>query len=201
MAFQAVPRGIKIEMNQQQGGIPVVNIHYVQMATTVTDSDLENVAVAMDEWWTDAGRNLHSTSLELLNVTCTDVSIAAGHQFIKSDITDPSGTVSGAATAANGAAVISWRTANTGRSFRGRTYIGGLSNANLVDAHTLDSTMVTALANAAADLIDVLAAVSATLVVVSRFAAGVARVTALATEIINIIVDSKIDSQRRRTAN
>lgn len=201
MPFQTVPRGIKIELNALQNLIPVVNIHYVQMATAVAEGDLEDVAAATAVWYDEDGRNLHHTSYVLQNITCTDVSVESGAQFILTTIANPGGTVAGAATAANAAAVISWRTANTGRSFRGRTFIGGLANANLVTAQTLDSTMVTALGAAAASLIDTLEAIGATLVVVSRFTAGVLRVTALATEIISIIVDNKVDSQRRRTAN
>jgi len=37
--------------------------------------------------------------------------------------------------------------------------------------------------------------------VLSRYAAGVLRVTGLLTEIISVIVDTKVDSQRNRTAN
>jgi len=201
MAYQAVPRGIKVELNALQNLVPVVNIHYVQMGTAVTDTDLESVADAVAVWYDENGRNLHHTSYVLQNITCTDVSVEAGHQFILTSIANPAGTVTGTAAAANAAAAISWRTANTGRSYRGRTYIGGLAAANLSNAQTLDSTMVTALGTAAAALIDDLEAIGATLVIVSRFAAGVARVIAVATEVINIIIDAKVDSQRRRTAN
>jgi len=51
------------------------------------------------------------------------------------------------------------------------------------------------------DFITALDALNMTLVVVSNFAAGVVRVVALATEILSVITDTKIDSQRRRTAN
>jgi hypothetical protein len=56
-------------------------------------------------------------------------------------------------------------------------------------------------ATAFSALLSGLAAVGQTLVVVSRFADKVARVTALVTEIVALIVNTKIDSQRRRTAN
>jgi hypothetical protein len=51
------------------------------------------------------------------------------------------------------------------------------------------------------DFIDQLLTIGKVLVVVSRFADKVARTVALTTDIIGLITDTKIDSQRRRTAN
>jgi len=201
MPFQALANGIKIEFNAMQNGVPVVNIHNVISPTGVDDSVLEDCALAMDEWWTDDGRALHHSTYVLQNITLTDISVENGHQLIFTSITNPAGTGTGAAAAANAAVVVSWRTANTGRSFRGRTYVGGLANSTLVNAQTIETAAQTAIITAYAGLLAALEAINLTLVVVSRFAAGVARVAALGTEIISIIVDTKVDSQRRRTAN
>jgi hypothetical protein len=201
MAFQPVTHGIKIEMNATQNSIPVVNVWYVQMASTVTDADLENVADAVYAWYgASLQAGLHQ-SYVLDSIITTDVSTASGHQFNLPVTSGGGGGDTGDPAAANAAVCISWRTANTGRSFRGRTFIGGLPQGALIDAQHIATGSVSYYATAAQDLIDALLAVNAVLVVVSRFAAGVARITALATEIISIIVDNKVDSQRRRTAN
>jgi hypothetical protein len=103
--------------------------------------------------------------------------------------------------AANAAMCISLRTNFTGRSFRGRFYLGGIDATNQLNAQNFTTAGAAAFAGVMEDFIDALAAINQTLVVVSNYAAGVVRVVALATEIISVIVDTKIDSQRRRTAN
>lgn len=103
--------------------------------------------------------------------------------------------------AANAAMCVSLRTSFTGRSFRGRMFIGGLGQAGLQDAQNFTPTYVAAVAGVVEDFITALNTINQTLVVVSNYALGVVRVIALATEIISIIVDTKVDSQRRRTAN
>lgn len=201
MVFQPVPRGIKIELNAVQNTVPIVNVLHVQMATAVTPTMLEDIAAATAVWYDELLREQLHSSYVLENITTTDISVENGQQYILTTIANPAGAVSGAAAAANAAACISWRTAYTGRSFRGRTYIGGLPQVYLSTAQSLSVSAQEAFGVVAAGLIDTLEAIGATLVVVSRIAAGVQRVTALATQIISIIVDQKVDSQRRRTAN
>jgi len=111
------------------------------------------------------------------------------------------GLVSGSPAAANAAACVSLRTAYTGRSFRGRFYVGGLPQAAFGNAHLIDSGTAAALSGYFEDFITGLNTINKTLVVVSNYAAGVVRLIALATEVNAVITDTKIDSQRRRTAN
>jgi len=200
MASQLVPNGIKVEMNGSQNGIPVVNRFYVTMSAAPSSADLDDVIIATLAFWNDLKASIHNTYV-LNNITATDVHVANGTQTILPLTTGNVGSAGGDAAAANAAACISLRTNFTGRSFRGRMYIGGLPNAALQNAQNLTTTAAAAYAGYMSDFIDALNAINMTLVVVSRFAAGVARVVNLATEIISIIVDTKVDSQRRRTAN
>jgi hypothetical protein len=103
--------------------------------------------------------------------------------------------------AANAAMCVSLRTNYTGRSFRGRFYVGGIGAAAQVSAQNFNTGAAAAVAGYFEDFLDALEAISMHLVVVSNFASGVVRIVALATQIISVIVDTKIDSQRRRTAN
>jgi hypothetical protein len=52
-----------------------------------------------------------------------------------------------------------------------------------------------------AALISAISGLGFKLVVLSRWLNKVLRVVALATEIVSVVVDNKIDSQRKRTAN
>lgn len=200
MALGIVPNGIKVEMNYTQNAVPIVNRFYVTKTAAPTSGDLDDAIIATLAFFNDIKVLLHP-SMVLQNITATDVHVANGTQTILPLTTANVGTSSGSAAASNAAQVISLRTSFTGRSFRGRFYQGGFSNNNLADAQNWGTSQTGVLAGFFEDFITALGAVNQTLVVVSNYAAGVVRVVALATEIISLIVDTKVDSQRRRTAN
>jgi len=200
MTLGIVPNGIKVEWNAVQNTIPVVNRVFITQAGSVGSGDLDDVIVEALAYFNSIKGALHPSYI-LQNITATDVSVANGIQTILPLTTSNVGTASGDALAANAAMCISLRTNYTGRSFRGRFYVGGLAQSNLDTAQTFDSSAAAGIASLFMDFIDALTAINKTLVVVSNYAAGVVRVVALATEIISIIVDTKVDSQRRRTAN
>jgi len=200
MASDVVPHGIKIEWNYVQNNIPVVNRVYTVVAGSPTTTNLEQAIVEAHAFYLDI-QGLQHPTLILQNITATDVHVANGTQTVLPLTTSNVGTGTGSAVAANAAVVISLRTNFTGRSFRGRFYAGALCDSNMANAQNIITSAATFYAGAMEDFIDALNTINMTLVVVSRFAAGVARVVNLATEIISVIVDTKIDSQRRRTAN
>jgi len=195
-----VPNGIKLEWNATQNGIPIVNRMYVTKTSAPTSADLDDAITAALSFFNGLKPVLHP-SYVLQNITATDVHVANGTQVVLPVTTANVGTGTGAAMPANAAVVISLRTSFIGRSFRGRFYAGALCGSNMSDAQNIITSAASFYAGAMEDFIDALNAINMTLVVVSRFAAGVARVVNLATEIISVIVDTKIDSQRRRTAN
>lgn len=200
MASDVVPNGIKIEWNYVQNGIPVVNRVYVTKTSAPGSGDLDDAAIAATAFYNDLKALQHPT-LTLTNITVTDVHVANGLQLVVPFTTDNVGTAAGTAAAANAAQVISLRTAQIGRAYRGRFYAGGLSNGNLQDSQNWGTAQATTLAGYFEDFIDALNGINMTLVVVSRFLNGVQRAVAVATEVIALIVDTKVDSQRRRTAN
>jgi len=200
MTLGVVPNGIKIEWNYTQNGIPIVNRMFVTKTTAPSSADLDDAIIAATDFYNDL-KTLQDDTCVLNNITATDVSVLNGTQTILPFTTGNTGTLSGVATAANAAMCASLRTNFTGRSFRGRFYLGGLGAGTVQDAQNFTTTSAAQLGGFIADFITALNAINQTLVVVSNYAAGVIRVVALATEIISIIVDTKIDSQRRRTAN
>lgn len=200
MALGIVPNGIKIELNAIQNGIPVVNRFYVTQTGTVGSADLDDTIAAALGLFNDLRVRQHQ-SYVLQNITATDVSVENGTQTILPMVTNNTGQVLTAAATANAAICVSLRTNLTGRSFRGRFYVGGLPNELFLNAQNILTEAAAGFAAAFEDFIDALNAIDKTLVVVSNYASGIVRIVALATEIISIIVDTKIDSQRRRTAN
>lgn len=200
MTLGVVPNGIKIEWNYTQNGIPVVNRMFVTKTSAPSSGDLDDAIIAATDFYNDI-KQLQDDSCVLNNITATDVSVLNGTQTILPFTTSNTGTAEGVATAANAAMCASLRTNFTGRSYRGRFYLGGLGAGVVQDAQNFTTAAAGQLGSYIADFITALNAINQTLVVVSNYAAGVVRAIAVATEIIAIIVDTKIDSQRRRTAN
>jgi len=201
MAFQAVPDGVEVVFEATQNGVPVVNVYNVKMTDPHTEENINSVIDVFDTWWHEEMQSALHNSYVLQSIKATSLELSTGPQVIRSFSTDNQGAITSAPAAGNAAAVISWRTASIGRSFRGRTYIGGLSAASFLNAQFLATADQGFILAAAATLIDALETAGYALCVLSRIAAGVLRVTGLLTEIISVIVDQKTDSQRRRTAN
>ena len=200
MAFQTVPNGVKVEINALQNNVPVVNVHHIKTPSGVSSADLDDILAVYDAWWTASKGTFHS-SYVLQNFTATDISVANGTQTIFPYAGGSAGTASGVAAAANAAVCASLRTEFTGRSFRGRWFFGGLAQSTLSDAQSISSGAASAIATVVTSLIDALAVVNMTFSVLSRYSAGVLRATGILTEILSVLVDTKVDSQRRRTAN
>lgn len=200
MTLGIVPNGMKIEMNYTQNGIPVVNRFYLTKTTPPTSADLDDAIVVTLAFYQDLRAFQHESCI-LQNITATDVHVANGTQVIFVLTTGNVGQITTAPAAANAAFCVSMRTSFTGRSFRGRFYLGGLGQQNLLNAQTFQPANAATLASVFTDFITALGVINQTLVVVSNYANKVLRAVALATEIISIIVDTKVDSQRRRTAN
>jgi len=201
MTFQAVPDGIEVVFKATQNGIPIVNVYNVKDTSTHDTTLLTAYCDAFFTWWQTNMKPILNNTYVLNQIVATSLELSTGPQVAVSTITNNVGDLSGTAVAANAAAVISWKTASIGRSFRGRTYMGGLDQAAMSTAHLITTGFVGGLLDAAAALLDAVVTVGGVLAVLSRFADKAIRVTGLLTEIIAIFVDQKVDSQRRRTAN
>ena len=201
MATQLVPNGIEAVFNAIQNGVPVVNVFHIKDSATHDAALLESYADALDTWWLTYMQPILSNSYVLTSIVATSLETGTGPQFIKSFSSGHQGALTGEQVAGNAAAVISWRTASIGRSYRGRTYIGGLDAAATDTAQAVSASFASALSAAAVALTSAVAGVGGALCVLSRYLDKVLRVVGLLTEITSIIVDTKIDSQRRRTAN
>lgn len=100
------------------------------------------------------------------------------------------------------ALVTTWRTALAGRSYRGRSYSAGLCE-NHQNAGTFDSSETTNAINIAQAILDRYGpsgdSADYQLVVLSRYHAGVKRVTPIGTVVTSFSVHAIVYNQRRRT--
>jgi len=201
MAFVATPNGVMVKLLGVQNGIPVVNIFHLNVGTSPTPEILSDIADDVQAWAsTDLMPLLHS-SYTLNSIYVQDISVANGAFHENVLTTDNVGENGGSAAAANAATVVSFGTGLTGRSFRGRFYIGALPQSFLTDAQHIYSSVATDIIAAFQALINAMEAAGYVFSVLSKIANGVARAVGILTEVTTIATDTKVDSQRRRTAN
>lgn len=161
-------------------------------------STLSGLAIQMEGWFNDYLKLHMSSELSLTQINCIDLTSDSAPSYYHTPTSPIPGGVTEASVAANVACVISWRTAQRGRSFRGRMYVPAMRYAYLDDAVTMTASAVSWLAVAAANLQGFLDEVAAEHVVVSRYHDKAPRAAGVATLVESYVVDNKVDSMRRR---
>jgi len=197
MGFLAIPRGVKVVMEYTIDGGPVVNIFLVTTAGEVQIADLTDIINVFNDWHENHLSAIQSHNIVLDTIQATDVSVENGSQETVSNI-NRAGGASEDGIPINVAGVISWRTAKTGRSYRGRTYIGGLRTDQVSGQREMSTITATNLATAGGYLISGLHNAGYDLAVGSRWHNGVPRTTGVATPVIEAVVNTGLDTQRRR---
>lgn len=200
MAFPFLNGVIRVVLTFGFDGEPSINVHFVLLRTPVSPipaATLLSVANvfrnSLDVFWKPEMGDLW----QLDNVTSTDWSDEDGEQIATDAALPVVGTEVSEEVPASVCLVVSHRTDRTGRSRRGRTYLPGLTEGN-VGGNVVDAGAVTAAANYFADLDTDLDALSADLVVYSLVTGGADRVTPVATIVTSRIINTRVDTQRRR---
>ncbi len=200
MAWPYLDGIIKVVVTYGYEGQPAINVHFVLQDTPVTpvpDATLLAVADIFHDSFDTVWDIRASVNWQVDDVTALDWSREAGN-VIQTDGTLPIvGLQAGNAIPANCAAVVSQRTARTGRSYRGRNYVGGLNVATVTD-NTLNADLVTDLGQIYAVIRAGLALIDLQHVVYSLKFEGENRITPIATPITGTIVNDQVDTQRRR---
>jgi hypothetical protein len=197
MASILLPAGIRVAVEYDLNGKTVVNIYHVTDDNPITSIRLDAVAALFITWWTDNMAQEFSEDIALTSVTATDISVANGEQSVDTPVTPIAGEIVQPATANNLALVTSFRTNKTGRSFRGRSYQAGFSRVDITD-NQVGLQKATDIGTAYVDLIDDLNVNNFNFVVASFAANGEPRLTGVATPVTSIIVNRRVDTQRRR---
>lgn len=198
MAFQRVPNTIEVNVIFLLFNQKVENVYHVECPTGVDAAALADCRDAFIAWVpnTYMGSISHDcfwTGLELKNLDIENGSILS--------YTSPTPVAGGANSASepgNVSFCVSARTGQSGRSFRGRTYVAGVPVV-FRTGNQLAADWAADILAALNGLISTLNAINQVLVVVSKIADGVERLTGLSTPISNYTyTDLNIDSQRRR---
>jgi hypothetical protein len=176
------------------------NVLHYKGDSAYTQTDLENLCAAWRAIWDTRFKPIVPATLSLDYITAIDLSpnpIAQVDWTTGMPIigTDASPSLPNHVTVA-----VSFRTAQRGRSYRGRAYHVGLTEAD-VTANTVASAHLTSMQTAYEDIMAVSSGAAVDfwkLHVLSYFSNGSVRQTPVATLVTGIAINPTIDSQRRR---
>lgn len=205
MPFVPVDKTAMVEVRMDLKGQSIENTLYFKRADAVSLSNLAALANDVFLWWTGGYDTLVSPNCRLKEIVCTDLTSAIGPSFTL-DGGDNTGSLSGFELPNNAAICVSFRTGNRGRSFRGRNYVSGLTDAVMADTNVITSGYSTNLRTVYAQLLPEDFDLAWTWVVVSRYSGvnpttkkPIPRTTGLATPVLSVtLTDPYIDSQRGR---
>lgn len=199
MAFIPIPNVSMHTVNYTWLGQQVQNVFHVLHGDVPTVGGIGAVNDVIVNWWTTELEPHVSSQVEARSVIGTSQHVANGPQVTTAF---PSGSVGQELSPSmpSGTTVaVSWRTGFSGRSFRGRTYHVGLVESQVTDNAITAATHTLLIADYA-QLVTDLATTDTPLVIASRYTNNAPRVTGVATVVLSVLIDTFIDSQRRRLA-
>ncbi len=199
MAFQSVPETFELIVQYVCNNVQMVNTFYASKSGGYNSSDLSDACEVMFDLW-------EGEMLPQFPVAYILTSVAARGLEDENDIealynpTDVGGSVGSNPTPNNVAFVVSRRSGLTGRSARGRVYLGPLPQANLQTDENFYSATQAALMVDGLNTIKVnLAVIGLTEVIVSRYSDGVKRATGVTFAVSEYaFTDLRVDSRRDR---
>ena len=197
MPFISLPNGVKVAMEFTLNGQLVVNVYYVTTTNPIITANLSIIAQVFRDWWINNLRGSFSSGIALVRVVATDASVANGQQSVVTLATPSPGGVASVPASNQVALVITDLTGYIGRSFRGRHYHAGVVAADVTD-NNVDQARLTAILTAYSTLTTSLNAFQTTRVVASFQANGVPRAVGVATPVLQVRGNTRVDTQRRR---
>lgn len=190
MPFVPIPLTVKMEIIGSCDGQDIINVlHYKYPGSAPNASTLTTFLGTWDTAHRSRWLAIHGAGYTLVEYHATDIA-APGGAFAVYNL--PPGTVgtSGSVMFPNNVALaISWRTGLTGRTNRGRTFVGGIDRNSTV-GDTATTAYLASLASFATNLVSLL---------VSGFDFGIASQKDAAIKIVTgYVLEAIMDSMRRR---
>lgn len=197
MAFIPVPNTALAEVVVVWDGQICENTLYFLGAAAWDATTLTALGGELVAWWNTNIKSLVCTNTALSRVRLTSLESQSAPGIEYTTGLPITGTGATACMPNNVSAAIAFITALRGRSYRGRNYVIGLQEGQVV-GNLLDASVAAAYVAAYAALDTAVTANSGQHVVVSRQLNNVPRVTGVATIVTAYSMERVIDSQRRR---
>lgn len=202
MAFIPVTNVVQFSVRYTPpDGVSLVEnvLHFLSTSPPYSPAQMLTAATELYTLWVANILPSLSNRWALKEVYAVDLTTQSGPTTTYVPPTPDVGGLDSQSVPQNCALCLTLRTAQRGRSYRGRCYIPGLAEAS-VDASILTSAVGIDLRDGLGDVIIGMSAISWIASIVSRQENGTPRTSGLVTPITNVAVrDFVIDSQRRRT--
>ena len=197
MAFIRLPLGIRVAMEFDLDGEPVFNIYHITTSDPITTVKLTSIAQLFIDWWSSDLKARISDEMSLISVTAHNYNEANGEKiYLPVSPAVPGGSAS-PSLPNNCALVVSHKTALTGRSYQGRTYLAGISESQVTRSY-IDSAAAGLMVGVFLALDTDLTTANSALVVASFVSNQAPRAVGVATPVDSFGVSLRMDSQRRR---
>ena len=206
MPFVPVANTAEAELRYLMDGQQIENTLYFELPSAIAPADLLSLGGDLIAWWGDNYAPQSSTSLQLVEVACTDLTTSTSAVVSSTPAVAAFGEVSSGFLPMNDSLAVSFRTNQRGRSFRGRNYFAGLCESQ-VDGNDVSLVTADAIKAAYEQLLPAGGIFTSdwVWVVVSRFSGvdtdhkPIPRVAGVTTTVTSVVsVDRTIDSMRRR---
>lgn len=198
-----IPGVAKIIVKQTMASVNVFNVLHARNAggQAWSGSECATLAAAVRSAWVSNFIPLQTSSLTLNDVTAIDLTSNTGAEGSATGST--AGSQAGSTLSSNAAGCVTWKIARRYRGGHPRTYIAGFIFSQTSNPNTWSATHVTNVTNAATALRTAIngltVAGGAVSMVVPHYVVGGVRLTNPDWSIITgLVVDTRIDSQRRR---
>lgn len=200
MAFISVPNVCQFNLRASVNGVPIENVFHLKKGDETAWSlpDIIGAAEEMGSAWQAEMLPVLAGGYQARTVYARDLTTEAGLVYEASFAADAFGTASGETMPGSVAVCITHRTGLAGRSYRGRTYISGMSELSVNGNNIVTGFAATLITNFIAfkDLV-----VDAGYVwgIVSRYHNLAPRAVGIFTRITaSTLRDTRVDTQRRR---
>lgn len=200
MAFQSVPECVEAVIRGTMNGNTCVNVlTFSKVGGGYDQSDVENLAAAVDAWFGENMLGAMSSAATYLDTTVRGLELPNDVYAINNDSTG-NGADSGTPLPASVSACIKFGTGLTGRSARGRSYMWGLgAGALATNENNLSTVFTAAIVGFYEELPAVAISAGFSHVVVSRYALNAVRPIGIFFPIIDYsVVTQHVASARRR---
>jgi len=199
MTFIPTVDTARCTLNFSQGSSVGVNVLWFKKSSAISAADLTVLAIDLVNWWDTYGDPTMCDQGQLNSIDVIQQDSSTSPSISYAPASPIAGSATGSAAALNVSIVSSFRTANRGRSSRGRFYSYALSETDTNNnGITIGSGLQTALSVMWANLGGFVSPDGWTHVVVSKQLDLVARTAGLAQPVLSYIIDTALDSQRRR---
>lgn len=197
MAFIPVPNGIQLcfmfTTDSQNWQFCLM---LRKSAGAPEDTDLQAVAADGSSWWTSFLKGLLNSAVTLREIIATDMTAQGAPQYRLT--INETGTKTGGCLPLGTAVVVSHRTAMRGRSYRGRSFLSGIATSDQNTVNTLAGATASGIVTGFGSLRTLLDGHGYDHVVASRQHNGSITTPAVVNEVVSYVVDTLLDSQRRR---